>query len=111
MHAIVVRHYWNGTHYPVGGPSEIVHQLVRAIERHGGRVLVQAPVTEILCADSGTAIGECGRDSSRFIDLTMILHMDLTMVLHMDLTMVLHMDLTMTLQLDLSMDLHLRPWI
>ena len=103
MHAIVVRHYWNGAHYPVGGPSEIVHQLVRAIERHGGQVLVQASVTEILCADSGTAIGECGRDSSRFMDLTMILHMDLTMVLHMDLTM--------ALRLDLSMDLHLRPWI
>ena len=59
MHAIVVRHYWNGAHYPVGGPSEIAHQMACAIERHDGRVLVQAPVTDILCDDSGKAIGEC----------------------------------------------------
>ena len=60
LHALLVYHYWNGAFYPVGGPSEIAFQMSRVIEHHGGRVLVQAPVTDILCDDSGRAIGECG---------------------------------------------------
>ena len=59
LHALLIRHYWNGAYYPVGGPSEITYHMTRIIERHGGRVLVQAPVTDILCDDSRKAIGEC----------------------------------------------------
>ena len=60
LHAILIHHYWNGSYYPVGGPSEIAYQMATAIEQLGGQVLVQAPVTDILCEDSGTVIGEYG---------------------------------------------------
>lgn len=64
LHAILIRHYWNGAFYPVGGPSEIAYQMVNMIERLGGRVLVQAPVTDILCNESGRAHGvRVGRSS------------------------------------------------
>ena len=59
LHALLVYHYWDGAYYPVGGPSEIAYQMVHTIEHLGGRVLVQAAVTDILCDDSGRAVGEC----------------------------------------------------
>ena len=34
--------------YPVGGSRAIVDALVRGIRKHGGRVLLRAPVQEIL---------------------------------------------------------------
>ena len=68
LHALLIRHYWNGAYYPVGGPSEITYQMTRLIERHGGRVLVQAPVTDILCDDKGKAIGECVGGQGMFME-------------------------------------------
>ena len=41
-----------------GGSSEIPFQMIKNIERYGGRVLVQAPVTKILTNDKGCAIGK-----------------------------------------------------
>lgn len=37
-----------GSHYPVGGSSEIAYNILPVIEAAGGRVLVRANVTEIL---------------------------------------------------------------
>ena len=37
-----------GAHYPVGGSSEIAFNIIPAIERTGGRVLVRANVTNIV---------------------------------------------------------------
>lgn len=34
--------------YPVGGSRAIVDALVRGIRKHGGRVLLRAPVQEVL---------------------------------------------------------------
>jgi all-trans-retinol 13,14-reductase len=49
MHALLQGHYCRkGSFYPVGGPSQISYNAVRTIERHGGKVLVRAPVTSII---------------------------------------------------------------
>lgn len=37
-----------GAHYPVGGASEIAFNIIPVIEKTGGRVLVRAPITEII---------------------------------------------------------------
>ena len=37
-----------GSHYPVGGSSEIAYNILPVIEGAGGRVLVRASVTNIL---------------------------------------------------------------
>lgn len=37
-----------GSHYPVGGSSEIAYNILPVIEAAGGRVLVRANVTDIL---------------------------------------------------------------
>ncbi|GFO13734.1 all-trans-retinol 13,14-reductase [Plakobranchus ocellatus] len=57
LHALVVKHYVGGAWYPRGGTSEIAFHMVQAIQHHGGRVLVQAPVTNIICDDKGRAVG------------------------------------------------------
>ncbi|XP_076452780.1 all-trans-retinol 13,14-reductase-like [Babylonia areolata] len=69
LHAILIHHYRNGAYYPVGGPSEIAYQMTHIIERHGGRVLMQAPVSEILCSEKGAAIGVRVARSSGSVDL------------------------------------------
>jgi all-trans-retinol 13,14-reductase len=52
MHAILTRHFMYGAYYPRGGASEIAFQIIPTIERAGGRVLVRAPVREILLNDA-----------------------------------------------------------
>ena len=53
LHAGVFTHYFKGGYYPVDGPRTIARALVPTILKSGGRVLVRAPVAEILLADSG----------------------------------------------------------
>ncbi|CAG5128421.1 unnamed protein product, partial [Candidula unifasciata] len=57
MHALLVKHYSNGAFYPANGTSEIAFHMSQAIQRGGGKVLVQAPVTKIVCDSSGRAVG------------------------------------------------------
>ncbi len=45
-----------GASYPIGGASEIPYQIIPVIQSAGGRVLVKAPVTEIL-TDAGRTVG------------------------------------------------------
>ncbi len=42
--------------YPVGGSAAVVAALVRGLERHGGRLRLQAPVAEVL-VEGGRAVG------------------------------------------------------
>jgi len=54
----VQQHYHpEGGFYPVGGPEAITKGMIPVIERAGGRVLVRAPVTEIIVSKNGTALG------------------------------------------------------
>ena len=57
LYAGLLRHFISGAYYPKGGSSEIVYQIIPVIERHGGRVLVDAPVSKILLNESGKAHG------------------------------------------------------
>ena len=56
MHALLTDHFMNGSYYPVGGASEIAFHIIPVIERGGGRVLVRAPVTNILFDDNNTRV-------------------------------------------------------
>lgn len=53
-----MRHYFSGAYYIRGGPSEVPFQMVQVIEELGGKVLVNAPVSEIIM-NSGRAVGRC----------------------------------------------------
>jgi len=52
MQAALNRHFMNaGAHYPIGGASEVAFNIIPVIEKTGGRVLVRAPVTEIVARE------------------------------------------------------------
>ncbi|XP_012934886.1 all-trans-retinol 13,14-reductase [Aplysia californica] len=57
LHALLATHFMTGSYYPRGGTSEIGYHMSDVIQKHGGRVLVQAPVTNIICNEDGRAIG------------------------------------------------------
>ncbi len=48
VHAIVASHYLEGASYPVGGASRIAETIAPVIERGGGKIVVNAEVSEIL---------------------------------------------------------------
>lgn len=56
MHAMVMMGYLSGPRYPVGGGQVISDRLAASIERHGGKILLLAPVTRIL-VEGGQAVG------------------------------------------------------
>lgn len=57
MHFLLVNHYLeSGGYYPIGGGSEIPLLLIPVIERAGGRVMVRAPVREIVMDESGQRV-------------------------------------------------------
>ena len=56
MHAAVVRHYFDGGSFPVGGSSEIVKTIDPVIEESSGTILVSAEVKEVLVKNN-KAIG------------------------------------------------------
>ena len=56
MHASVVRHYFNGGAYPVGGSARIYESIKPVIESAGGQILVNAEVKKIIVR-KGKAIG------------------------------------------------------
>ena len=56
MHAILVRHYFNGGYFPVGGSSRIVKTIDRVIEKAGGTILVNAEVDKVVIKNN-KAIG------------------------------------------------------
>lgn len=58
MHAMLTRHFTHGGYYPKGGASEIAFHIIPTIEKAGGRVLVRAPVRDILLNDAkDTVVG------------------------------------------------------
>ncbi len=65
MHASVVKHYFNGGSFPVGGSSEIVKTIDPVIEKASGTILINAEVDEILI-QKNKAIGVQMKDGSNF---------------------------------------------
>lgn len=56
MHAILVKHYFSGGYFPVGGSSQIAITIDKVIEEAGGTILINAEVEEVIIKQ-GTAIG------------------------------------------------------
>jgi all-trans-retinol 13,14-reductase len=65
MHATVVRHYFDGGSFPVGGSSEIVNTIDPVIEKASGGILINAEVNEILI-EKNKAVGVQMKDGRKF---------------------------------------------
>ena len=70
MQAILTNHFMFGGYYPVGGSSQIAFHIIPTIEAAGGRVLVRAPVTNILMdKHEGEAVGVSVRHGGNCYDI------------------------------------------
>ncbi|GAB1544090.1 NAD(P)/FAD-dependent oxidoreductase [Scytonema sp. NUACC21] len=56
LHATIVNHYLTGGYYPVGGSGTIAESVNAIVEEHGGKILLNREVTEILI-DGRKAVG------------------------------------------------------
>lgn len=56
IHAMVVKHYFRGGSYPIGGSSEVVNTIAPAIQKAGGEIYTNADVQQIIVSN-GKAIG------------------------------------------------------
>ena len=66
MHASVVKHYFKGGSFPIGGSSEIVKTINPVIEKSNGKLVVKAEVKEIL-TKNGKVIGVLMEDGKKFL--------------------------------------------
>ncbi len=71
MHASVVRHYFSGGYFPVGGSSQIVETIDPVIEVAGGTILVAAEVEEILI-EKNKVSGVKMKDGKKILSKTVI---------------------------------------
>lgn len=55
LHAALVMHYLKGAHYPEGGGQVFADRLAEVIRAHGGTIVLQTPVEEILVEDGAVA--------------------------------------------------------
>ncbi|MCW5515746.1 phytoene desaturase family protein [Muriicola sp. Z0-33] len=65
MHASLVRHYFDGGSFPIGGSSQIVKTIDKVIEASGGTILISAEVDEVYI-EKNTAKGVRMKDGSIF---------------------------------------------
>lgn len=56
MHAMVVKHYFAGGSYPIGGSVNIVNTIAPSIVKAGGNIYTNAEVTEII-VEGNKAVG------------------------------------------------------
>jgi all-trans-retinol 13,14-reductase len=63
VHAIVANHYLEGAYYPVGGAGRIFEAVASAIIATGGKVLINAEVSEI-AIENGRAAGVKMKDGT-----------------------------------------------
>jgi len=64
MHASVVKHYFEGGSFPIGGSAAIVSTINEVLEAHGAQIMTNAEVSEIRIVQ-GKVIGvrmQDGRD-------------------------------------------------
>ncbi|KTG11706.1 hypothetical protein cypCar_00020360 [Cyprinus carpio] len=55
--ALFLHHSKRGVYYPKGGASEIPYHIIQVLEKHGGKVLVNAPVSSVLVDKKRNAYG------------------------------------------------------
>ncbi len=56
IHALTVRHFWNGGYFPVDGAQTLADNLLKTVQDAGGETLVRASVSEIIVR-KGRAVG------------------------------------------------------
>ena len=71
MHASVVKHYFKGGSFPIGGSSEIVNTINPVIEKSKGKIVVKAEVKEIII-EKNRARGVVMDDGRKFYSNTII---------------------------------------
>ena len=64
-HAGLVRHYFDGANFPIGGAAEIGKNIAAVLEKTGSTILSNAEVTQILIED-GKAVGVKMADGKEF---------------------------------------------
>ena len=69
MHARVVKHYFNGGSFPIGGSSEIANTIDKVIESSQGTIVVSAEVKEILIKNNKASGVEMDDGKKFFSDL------------------------------------------
>jgi len=65
MHAALVRHYFSGGFFPIGGSSQFVETTAPIIHQNGGAILISAAVEEIL-VENNQAVGVKMADGKTF---------------------------------------------
>ncbi len=65
MHASLVRHYFSGGFFPVGGSSQIVETIAPVLHRLGSAILISAEVSEVII-EKNTAVGVKMKDGKEF---------------------------------------------
>ena len=65
MHASVVKHYFNGGSFPVGGSSQIAKTIDKVIESSKGTILTKAEVSSVII-ENNTAKGVVMSDGKKF---------------------------------------------
>ncbi|XP_056611673.1 inactive all-trans-retinol 13,14-reductase-like [Triplophysa dalaica] len=55
--ALLLHHSKLEVYYPKGGTSEITYRIIQFVEKHGGKVLMKAPVSSILLDEKENAYG------------------------------------------------------
>ena len=66
MHASVVKHYFNGGSFPIGGSSQIVKTIDPVIENSGGTILINAKVEKVII-EKNKAKGVRMQDGTEFL--------------------------------------------
>lgn len=66
MHAALVRHYFSGGSFPVGGSSQIVKTISPVIAASGGTILISAEVANVLI-ENNKAVGVHMKDGKTFL--------------------------------------------
>ena len=66
MHASVVKHYFDGGSFPVGGSSRILETIDPVIEKSSGTILVNAEVEEVIVINN-KAIGVLMADGKKLL--------------------------------------------
>ena len=65
MHASVVRHYFSGGSFPIGGSSRIVETMAPVLDKTDSTILISAEVDEVII-EKNTAVGVRMKDGKEF---------------------------------------------
>lgn len=67
--ALFLHHSKRGVYYPKGGASEIPYHIIQLLEKHGGKVLVNAPVSRVLVDGQQNAYGVAVKTGDKDVEI------------------------------------------